>query len=174
MTAAFLEPLVHASQPWADVYNDSTVLQTGITFAHFAGLLTAGGFAVATDRLALRISKEKGHARALLLRELSAVHRPVLIGLTVVTLTGLAMAMADASVFLTSAVFWLKMSAFFLLLINGAVMLRTERRLKVWSDVEAPESDGAARAWRGLRRTAVRSMGLWAVTLLLGTALTAV
>ncbi len=191
MDVALIGPVVEAAQPWAHLYNDSTLLQTGLLFVHFAGLLTAGGFAVATDRLALRITRREGGDRRLLLRELGEVHRPVLVGLAVVTLTGIAMALGDAEFLLTSPVFWLKMTAFVLLLVNGLFMMRAERRLRGWSEAdqsgEAGSRDGEAavllvdpvpphphRAWRNLRWAAVRSMALWGTTLLLGTALTAV
>ncbi len=191
MDVALIEPVVEAAKPWANLYNDSTLLQTGLLFVHFAGLLTAGGFAVATDRLALRISRREGGDRRLLLRELGEVHRPVMIGLAVVTLTGIAMALGDAEFLLASPIFWLKMSAFALLLVNGLFMMKAERRLRGWSEAdgsgEAGSRDGYLSlqvadpvlpnppgAWRNLRWAAVRSMSLWGLTLLLGTALTAV
>lgn len=236
MAAGLLEPIAQAAEPWADAYGGSLMLQTGVVFAHFAGLLVAGGFAIATDRMALRISRDPGPRRALLLRELGAVHRPVLMGLAVVTITGVAMALADAEYLLVSPVFWLKMLAFALLLGNGLLMLRAERRLASPPAGAAPvarvgaasgagreerqpphpegtggpvetgdpvETDGTERPrdppgrdrneartepagavdqpasardrdWKQLRWAAVRSMALWALTLLLGTALTAI
>ena len=182
MTFAWIEPVARAAQPWADLYNASSFLQTGVTFAHFAGLLVAGGFAVATDRMALRLSRRHDGDRRMLLSELAGVHRLVLAGLVVVTLTGLAMALADAEWVLAAPLFWLKMGAFALLLVNGLVLMRTERRLHAL--VEGPRAGAdeemeawhaaEERSWGSLRWTAVRSMALWGVTLLLGTLLTGV
>ena len=156
-------------QPWADLYSDSTPVQTGVTYVHLAGLFGAGGFAIATDRLALRLSREEDRAtRGLLLRELSAVHRPVLAGLMLVTVTGILMALADLEFIATSPVFWLKMAAFVALLINGVSLQRAEHRLE--------RGDGEEMAiepvWGKLRGASRRSMALWALTLLLGTILT--
>ena len=144
MGTTLLEPLANAAQPWADLYGDSTLLQTGILFVHFAGLLVAGGFAVASDRLALRVGLEDGPGRETVLRELHAVHRPVLIGLVVVTLTGIAMALADARYLLTSLVFWLKMGAFGALLVNGLFMMQAERRLRGAAKKRAGRAAGRA------------------------------
>lgn len=183
MSVSLMEPLVHAARPWSDLYGDSAFLQTGLLFVHFAGLLAAGGFAVATDRLALRIGGTPGRDRAVLLRELAAVHRPVMIGLVVVTITGIGMALADAEYLLTSAVFWLKMGAFALLLGNGLLMLRAERRLRAGADraasppvagSSAPATPERAGGWSALRWAALRSVALWTLTLLLGTTLTAI
>lgn len=159
-----LDLVARVAAPWSAVYGGSATLQTGVAFLHFAGLLVAGGFAVATDRLTLRLAGRPVPERTLLLREIRAVHRPVLIGLALVTVTGLAMATADAEYVLGSKVFWLKMAAFGLLLGNGALMVRAERRAR--RDPQAP------RGWRSLRWSAVRSGALWVVTLLLGVLLT--
>lgn len=241
MDTTLLEPLARAAQPWADLYGDSVLVQTGILFAHLVSLLAAGGFAVATDRLALRAGREGGPGREVALGEIRTVHRPVLVGLALATVTGSAMALADVRYLLASPVFWLKMAAFVALLVNGLFMVRAERRLRTaqgharasreWrmlpgipalrvaeagrgpsgpgpggflasepprvplvlmaSEAAAPEEVESATVeaggprpgpavarddsgWRSLRLAALRSIGLWTLTLLLGTALTAV
>ncbi len=76
------------------------------------------------------------------------------------------MALADVQTLLPSWAFWLKMGLFLALLVNGAGLRRTERRLA--TDVED------AGGWRTLRIGAVRSMALWVGTLFIGTLLTSV
>ena len=152
---------------WADFYNDSTVLQSGVLFLHFGALLVAGGFAVAADRWVLRAGRMHEGARVLLLDQLGALHRPVLIGMILLILTGSAMALADAEALLSAPMFWLKMSCFALLLINGLTLLRAERKL-----LRVPLGNTRAAAdWRALQWAARRSVSLWLLTLLLGTLL---
>ena len=50
--------LVAFWQPWADLYADSKVLPTVVTFAHVGGLLFAGGLAVTLDQGTLRIDHQ--------------------------------------------------------------------------------------------------------------------
>ncbi len=69
------------AKPWSDLYSRNIPLQTAVTFVHFAGILVAGGFALATDRMTLRMSGADAPSRRLHLAELRAVHRPVLAGL---------------------------------------------------------------------------------------------
>jgi len=63
-----------------------------------------------------------------------------------------------------SWVFWAKMFAVGLLLVNGFFLKRAGERL-----LEAPDSDIA---FRGLRGAAIRSAGLWAASMLGGVAIT--
>lgn len=162
----FVAGLASLVQPWSDLYAASVPVETGVTFLHFAGLLVAGGFALAFDRGALRATSADAAGRSVYLEELRAVHRPVLIGIGVVVLSGIAMLLADVEVLLVSWAFWLKMGFFVALLWNGVGLRRTERRIEAEGD--------ASPAWRALRRGAVRSMSLWVATLLVGTLLPAV
>ena len=164
---ASLEAMVSVVQPWAHFYNDSSAAQTGILFLHFGALLIAGGFAVAADRWVLRAGQLDDSARSVLLDQLGTLHKPVVIGLVLLIITGSAMALADAETMLGSPVFWLKMGCFTLLLLNGFALLRAESRLRVQS-VQAP---GFGNDWRKLQWAARRSFSLWLVTLLLGTLL---
>lgn len=151
------------AQPWADLYGSSAPLEAGVMFVHFAGLLVAGGFALAFDRGALRASRREPGERQPYLRELHAVHRPVLVALATVVVSGLLLLAADVETLLPSALFWLKMAAFGLLLVNGVWLRRTERRL-------AADGDDVV-GWARLRHGAVRSMALWVGVLFLGTLL---
>src|SRR5262245_46985706 len=117
---ASLEAMVSVVQPWAHFYNDSSAAQSGILFLHFGALLIAGGYAVAADRWVLRAGRMDDTARKALLEQLTALHKPVVIGLFLLIVTGTAMALADAETMFTSSVFWLKMGCFAALLLNGA------------------------------------------------------
>jgi uncharacterized membrane protein len=151
-------------KPWSALYSRSTPIQTAVTYVHFAGLLVAGGFALATDRLTLRMSRADAGARQLHLAELRAVHRPVLVGLVFTGLSGVLMFAADLDTFATSLVFWVKLGLIGILLANGYMMSRAEQALR--SETAAGES-----GWRRLRRTSIASMALWLTILLLGTVL---
>jgi hypothetical protein len=106
-------------------------------------------------------------ARKALLEQLTALHKPVVFGLLLLIVTGSAMALADAETMLTSSVFWLKMSCFAALLLNGATLLRAENRLRASSATSAATYGD----WRRLKWAARRSFSLWMLTLLLGTLL---
>ncbi len=160
----FLNALATTLRPWSDLYNGSALVSDGVTFAHLGGMLVAGGFAVAADRTVLRSGRAPEGDRSFVLRELRDVHRPVLWGLAVVLLSGLAMMLSDVRTFLPSWVFWAKMALIGLLLLNGLTLERAERRLA---------ADPLERtAWRRLRRASLRSGGLWILTVLFGVLLT--
>jgi hypothetical protein len=163
---ASLETVISAAQPWAQFYNDSSAAQNGILFLHFGALLVAGGYAVAADRWVLRAGHLDAGARSALLEQLSHLHRPVLVGLFLLIVTGSAMALADAEALLASPVFWLKMSCFALLLLNGLTLLHAEKKLR-----RAGKEVARAADWRLLQWGARRSFALWMLTLLLGTLL---
>jgi len=155
-----LQTLSGLAQPWADLYGNSTTLSTVVEFAHLSALLVAGGFALAFDRSALRIAAGHVNGRATFAGELAAVHRPVMAGLAFVVLSGLALMAADVDVMLPSPVFWAKMGAFALLLVNGLFIRRAGRRLEV--------DPRDALSWRKLQRGSRRSVGLWMLVLFLG------
>lgn len=147
--------------PWADFYNASAAAQTAVTFGHFGGMMTAGGFALATDRATLRAVRGEGAERARHLRELSGIHPIVVAALAVTTLSGMLMFAADLEALAVSAVFWAKMGLILLLLSNGYVMLRTGRRLEAVDPTDAPR-------WRRLRTASLISLGLWFAVVLAG------
>jgi hypothetical protein len=63
--------------------------------------------------------------------------------------------------FLYSRIFWLKMGLMMLLITNGWLLLRGERRVQ----------NGEPHAWIRLHHTAVASLVLWFLTTLAGAAL---
>lgn len=162
VAAAGLAGLVHR---WAKFYDDRTSVSTAVTFLHLAGVLVAGGFAVVTDRAALRLApaspatpQQRRH-----LEELATVHVWVIGGLLLTLVTGILMFFSDLGTYLHSAVFWTKMGLIAVLLGNGWIRLRAERALL-----------GGIAAWRRFRQTSVASLILWFLILLTGTMLTTV
>ena len=147
------------AKPWADFYSDSAWAKTIVVFLHLGGMLAAGGFAVSADRATLRLGRLDEGERLAFIRELGDLHRPVLVGLVVVVVSGLAMLFGDLETLLPSITFWVKMAAFVLLLLNGLTLQRAERRCSV---------EGGAGAWRALHRSALRSATLWFAVVFLG------
>jgi uncharacterized membrane protein len=86
----------------------------------------------------------------------------VLIALTVLFVTGVAMVTSDVATFLTSPVLWVKLGLVALLVFNGVVLERTETALRRGAEPSV---------WSRLRVAAVCSIGLWIATLVVGTVL---
>ena len=162
--AGLIEGFATFAQPWADLYAGSAALSATVTFLHLGGLLVAGGVALAFDRASLRVVRGVVPDRSGFLRELTAIHQPVVAALAVVITSGVALMMADVEVFLPSTVFWLKMGGFVLLLVNGLAIQAAGRRLQ--------RDAMDARGWTRLRRASLRSTSLWVAVLFLGVLLT--
>lgn len=158
-----LHALVRLVGWWAHRYSDAKALSAGVTYLHLAGILVAGGFAVATDRASLLIRPEEDPDVAREVERLHAVHTFVLGGLAVTATSGVLMLLADLHTYVTSPLFWVKMTLILLLLGNGWLRLRAERAL----------GDGLD-AWRAFRRTSVASVVLWFGVLLAGAFLTTI
>jgi hypothetical protein len=150
--------------PWQDLYSDSTAISTTVTALHLIGMLIGGGLAIAADRATLRIVDEEPGQRERHLGELNAIHRPVLLALGLLFITGIAMVTSDITTFLTSPVLWAKLALVTLLVFNGVVLERTETALR-----RANETVPAL--WRRLRFSARCSIALWIATLIIGTVL---
>jgi hypothetical protein len=148
---------------WARLYADHKAVSGAVTYVHLAGILLGGGLAVSADRTVLRWSPLAGPDRSRELRSLGTAHRWVVGGLGLTLVSGVGMLLADLDTYLTSAVFWTKMSLIVLLIANGYLKLRAEAAL----------GSGSIGAWRRLRGTAVASLVLWFSVLLAGTMLTA-
>jgi hypothetical protein len=148
---------------WAHVYSDTKALSAAVLYLHLAGILVAGGVALATDRASLLLRPEAEPDVARELRRLGAVHRIVLAGLAVTVASGVLMFLSDARTYATSALFWTKMALILVLLGNGWLRLRAERVL----------ADGLD-AWRRFRATSVASVALWLGVLLAGVFLTTI
>lgn len=148
---------------WAHLYNNSAAVSVAVTYAHFAGMLVGGGFAVVADRDAFRLSPASLEASLADRANLAQVHRWVLGGLAFVFASGLLMMFADLETYLTSTAFWIKMGLVALLLANGYGRVRAEAAL----------GGGRPAAATWLRRTSATSLVLWLAVLLASTILNA-
>jgi hypothetical protein len=152
-----LTALGQALAPWTHLYRHVTALRTAITYAHFVGILSGGGLAVAADRASLRLSPAlPGWGREL--DRLAAVHRWVVGGLALIFASGLLMTLAEIETFAVSSVFWIKMGLVALLLGNGYARLRVETALR----------QGSVAGWSWFRRASFTSLALWLLVLLAG------
>jgi hypothetical protein len=154
-------------EAWARVYSDSKVVSSGVTFVHLGGVLLGGGFAIAADRMTLRLTTTTGERFDQHLGELHSIHRPVVVGLTLAFLSGLLMFAADIQVYLPEPLFWAKMGTIALLIVNGGVLRATETRLRHGTLL-------LQQGWKRLRRSAWASVVLWFSALFFGTALLAI
>jgi hypothetical protein len=146
---------------WADRYGGSAVLSTSVTALHLAGMLLAGGLAVAADRSTLRALR--GSRLTSHLDELGSVHRPVLAGLAITMVSGVLMLAADLDALAGSPVFWTKMAVLALLLANGWRLRRAAAACRHGRPGAAPHLGRAARC----------SAALWFAALVLGAVLPA-
>jgi hypothetical protein len=162
-----LSSLGQAVDSWAHLYSRSKVVSSGVTFIHLGGVLLGGGFEIASDRMTLRIRSPDDAGFRENLREIHAIHRPVIVGLTLAFLSGLLMSAADIDVYLPEPLYWAKMATIALLITNGVRLRVTETRLR--QDNLAPST-----GWNRLRRSAWVSILLWFGALFFGTALLAI
>lgn len=155
--------LVNLAAPWAKIYSHSKTVSASVMFLHLAPLVFAAGAAFTTDRMTLRAMRAGAADRARQLQEIAASHRIVLIGLTFSFVSGILMFLSDVETFLGSAYIWVKLGFVGLLLLNGFVMTRTEKKLEVSGD------NGAL--WARMRTLAILSAFLWLATTLAGVVL---
>jgi hypothetical protein len=167
MTMTIVHTLAHAMAPWQSLYSDSKAVASVVTGVHLVAMLFGGGFAVAADRSTLRALRREPSQRVHALTEMHAVHRPVLIALALLFVSGVALAAADVETFATSPIFLLKLAIVTLLLINGAVLERTERMLRLETGAPGREP----RLWQRLRMTAYLSLFFWTCAVVTGTVL---
>jgi hypothetical protein len=162
-----LKDMVELLSPWHTAYSDSKVIPAVVTTAHLLALLFGGGLAIAADRTTLRLGRPGGSSQTTLLVELRAVHRPVLIALTVLFASGVLLTAADLETYAKAPMFWVKMGLVTLLLLNGVVLERTESSLRSLSSGIVPEAR-VSELWKRLRASAICSLGLWTATLIAG------
>src|SRR5207244_10855645 len=120
---------------WARLYADHKVVSGGVTYAHLAGILVAGGLAISADRTALRWSPAAGTAE---LQSAGTVHRWVIAGLVLTLGRGVGMMLADLDTYLTSAVFWTTIGLIVLLIANGCRTLLADAGLIPGSAATSP------------------------------------
>lgn len=170
IAAAVLKTIAAAAKPWADLYSNSTAVSSAVTFFHLGGLLFAGGLAVASDRATFRALRGTEDDRNRLLVELGNAHTWVLSGLGVIFTSGILLALADVKTFGPSPIYWTKMSLVALLLINGALLQRTEQKLRAGT-LLSQSAPPMQRLWTRLRFAAASSMILWTAIVLAGVVL---
>jgi hypothetical protein len=146
---------------WGSFYANHAVARTLVAFAHVGALIAGGGIAIAADRSTLNALRQGEPARRLQLEALHGTHRIVVGSLALIAASGLLLFAADFETYLYSRFFWIKITLVALLVVNGAVLWRAERR--------AIRGDPAA--WGRLRVTAIASIALWLLTTLGGVAL---
>ena len=146
---------------WGSFYSNHAVLRTLVAFAHVGGLVIGGGAALVADRGILAAMKRGGAERSALLTSVRNTHAVVLFGLVAVMASGVLLFAADLDTYLASRLFWTKMALIALLMINGLVLTRAERRA----------ATGDHLSWGTLRWTAIASLALWTLTTLTGTGL---
>jgi hypothetical protein len=158
--------LAQTFAPWQSLYADSKPVAAAVNAVHLIGLLFGGGLAVAADRTTLRALRGSPSDRTRALAELGSVHRPVLLALALLFVSGVGLAAADIETFATSPIFLMKLGIVMLLLVNGLVLALTEGALR--RDPSEAERDSL---WRRLRTTTYLSLTLWTGTVLMGTVL---
>jgi hypothetical protein len=159
-----LDLIANVVRPWTDYYASSAGTETAVMFLHLGGMVAAGGIAFTLDRAVLRSGRAGWPRRGDLAQELHHSHTAVIAGLMVVLVSGIALTAADPTVFLVSWIYWAKMVTVVFLLANGWTLKRSGEAL-----LADPESEGA---FLRLRRSALRSAGLWALAVLGGVAIT--
>lgn len=153
--------LSHLVASWSAVYSGSPVLRTLVAFVHIGGLVGGGGAAVAADRATLKATRKGCVVSCEQLDAIHNTHRIVIAGLVGVIISGILLFAADVSTYAPSKLFWIKMTMVAALMINGALLVRVGRRVKV--------PDEATR--RTMRWTAGVSLALWFLTTLAGAGL---
>ncbi len=168
MLIALLKELEHVTAPWQSAFSNSKVISTSITGAHIFALFIGGGFAIAADRSTLRALRSDPTERTRQLRELDAVHRPVLIAIAVLFASGILLALSDVKTFATAPTFWIKMALVLLLVVNGGLLTKTEQALRRSGTAADVAPHGL---WHRMRVISWASLFLWSATLLAGVVL---
>lgn len=154
-----LHQLTVALEPWKTYWADHTSVSNAITAGHVVALLLGGGLAIAADRMTLRVVRRSAPERAMHAQELHDTHRPVVIAIAFIVLTGLLMLGSDIAEFVAKPIYWIKMGMVVLLLINGLMLQRAEMRvLAGTTNSNAMSPDGL---WKHIALYARFSITLW-------------
>jgi len=144
---------------WSSAYAVHRAISVAIRFLHIAGLVVAGGTAIATDRTILLAAADATRRPAALVT-LSRSHYTVVPALALIVATGVLMTAADTATFFASPVYWTKQAFVVLLFANGYGLVVAERLSK------------QGKPWKRLAIGSAASLFFWFVLLLLGTWLT--
>ena len=147
------------AETWASVYSNSAAIRTAVSFAHVGGLLVGGGTAIASDLDMLAALRHTNAPPPDEVGRFRNTHLVVISSLVVVVTSGALLLLKDLDALLESRPFWIKMGLFVLLLLNGLVVVRAERRA----------ATGVRDAAGTLRVAAIASLVLWLAVTLAGT-----
>jgi hypothetical protein len=149
---------------WSAYYSDHQMVSLMIRYLHLAALMIGGGTALAIDRAVLGTARTRtDDRRRAAFAAMKGSHRIVVPALGLVAASGILMAAADWDTFASSRLFWMKMTSFGLLVVNGAALVLAER---------AYAKDAGILMWRRVVLASGASCLLWLVILLIGEWLT--
>ncbi len=176
-TTTLIDSVSALVQPWADIYANSAIIPTALLATHMLAMFVGGGMAIGADRAILRAKPGTADAVRAVVADLSTTHSVVIGALVMTVLSGLALLTSDVPTFAVSRVFWIKMGAFAILLINGMRMQRVEKGVLqgaggVIVQVEDTSAPFPTKQWGGIRRSAGASLVLWMAIVVLGVVLT--
>lgn len=152
-----------AVDSWAAYYGNHRMVSVTVRALHLCGLALGGGTALVVDRRVLSVLRKGAAARDGVAAELGRSHRVVVPALALVVTTGLLMTASDTSTFLSSPLYWTKLSLVGLLLLNGTGLLAAERAV----------NRGRPSGWSWLALVSGLSFALWLVIVYFGVWLTA-
>ncbi len=176
-TTALIDSVTVLVQPWADLYASSAIIPTALLSTHMLAMFVGGGMAIGADRAILRAKPGTADAVRAVVADLTTTHSVVIGALVMTVLSGLALLTSDVPTFAVSRVFWIKMGAFAILLINGMRMQHVEKSVLqgaggVIVQVEDTSAPFPTKQWSGIRRAAGASLLLWMAIVVLGVVLT--
>ncbi len=148
---------------WSEYYSNHRAVSVLIRFLHLAALVSAAGPALAADQRILTAAKRGGRNREEILAALQPLHVRIVVCLSIVAATGILMTAADLATFLSSWLYWTKMSLVTLLVANGVLIIAAERRVGRL---------GVTTGWRRLTIASGLSALLWLAILYVGVWLT--
>ena len=158
---------LHAfADSWSALYSNSATIRSLLAFVHIGGLVAAGGIAISADAGTLRAIRGGGVALQFEIERLHASHRLVIVGLTLVVMSGILLMLADLDAYLHSTAFWIKMALVLALIGNGGLLVRAGRPSPLSAGHSAIVSGSRERL--RLRVVSVASLTLWFATTLLG------
>ena len=160
-----IDQVVAWFEPWNRLFGHSKLISGAVLGSHIMALFLGGGLAVAADRMTLRLSASDAAERGRQLREVKEVHPLVLLATVLLFVTGVLLATADVETFLPSPIFWIKLVLVALLVVNGAWLTQTERRLTARADDGSPIGN---QEWARVRLFSLFSVVLWTATAVVG------
>ena len=152
-------PIRELAETWASLYSNSVAIRSAVSFAHFGGMITGGGTAIAADLNMLAVLRHAHAAPEAEVGRFRNTHLLVISSLVVVVVSGILLMLKDLDAMLESRPFWIKMGLFVALLLNGVLVVRAEK--------QASEGEPGARTL--LRFACLASLTLWLAVTLAGT-----